>query len=108
MLRSLLRRTAILLLALLAVALVVRALLGRRRPVERPPIDWPPIDVVPPPSPWVEPDGATCPASHPLKAKLSSGIYHSPGGLNYDRTNPDRCYADTQAAEFDGLRASKR
>jgi hypothetical protein len=59
-------------------------------------------------SPWVEPEGDACPASHPLKAKLGSGIFHAPGGLNYDRTKPDRCYADAAAAEADGLRPSKR
>jgi hypothetical protein len=46
--------------------------------------------------------------SHPVKAKLSSGIYHLPGGQNYERTKPDRCYVDAAAAEADGLRAAKR
>jgi len=57
---------------------------------------------------WVEPgaDGE-CPASHPIKAKLASGIYHSPGGANYARTKPDRCYTDEAAAAADGLRPSK-
>jgi hypothetical protein len=59
-------------------------------------------------SPWVPPDGDHCPSSHPLKAKLASGIYHAPGGQMYDRTVPDRCYRDAAAAEADGLRASKR
>ena len=49
-------------------------------------------------------DGA-CPATHPVKAKLSSGIFHVPGGANYDRTHADRCYVDAEAAEADGLRA---
>jgi hypothetical protein len=61
-----------------------------------------------PNSPWVDPDGDHCPASHPVKAKLASGIFHSPGGQMYDRTVPDRCYRDAAAAEADGLRASKR
>ena len=52
-------------------------------------------------------DGA-CPVTHPVKAKLSSGIYHVPGGGNYERTKPDRCYVDAAAAEADGLRAAKR
>ena len=30
----------------------------------------------------------------PVKAKLASGIYHVPGGGNYERTKPDRCYVD--------------
>ena len=58
---------------------------------------------------WVEPtaDGE-CPETHPIKAKMASGIYHVPGGLNYARTRPDRCYIDAAAAEADGLRQSKR
>ena len=51
-------------------------------------------------------DGS-CPASHPVKAKLASGIYHEPGGGNYERTKADRCYLDRTAAEADGLRAAK-
>jgi hypothetical protein len=58
-------------------------------------------------APWVEPVDGACPPSHPVKAKLASGIYHVPGGMNYERTHPDRCYADTAAAERDGLRPSK-
>jgi hypothetical protein len=30
-----------------------------------------------------------------------------PGGMNYERTKPDRCYRDPEAADLDGLRASK-
>jgi len=57
---------------------------------------------------WVEPkaDG-TCPKGHPVKAKLKSGIFHVPGGANYERTKPDRCYVDAAAAEADGLRPAK-
>ena len=87
--------------------------------------EWPPLRVVDEPDPpvheptdgaaapppagdWVapEPDGS-CPISHPVKVKLRSGIYHVPGGLVYDRTNADRCYADTDSAESDGYRASR-
>jgi hypothetical protein len=58
---------------------------------------------------WVEPEAdGTCPASHPIKAKLSSKIFHLPGGFNYPRTRPDRCYIDAAAAEADGLRPAKR
>ena len=57
---------------------------------------------------WVEPTGGVCPTTHPVKAKLSSKIFHLPGMLNYERTNPDRCYADAGAAESDGLRPAKR
>jgi hypothetical protein len=57
---------------------------------------------------WVEPNGdGGCPATHPVKAKVKSGIFHEPGGANYDRTKPDRCYVDATAAEADGLRRSK-
>jgi hypothetical protein len=57
---------------------------------------------------WVPPDEGACPAPHPVKAKLASGIYHRPGGQSYERTRPDRCYRDGAAAEADGLRAAKR
>ena len=57
---------------------------------------------------WVEPTDGTCPASHPVKAKMSSKIFHVEGGLNYARTHPDRCYRDPAAAEADGLRKSAR
>ncbi len=52
-------------------------------------------------------EGGACPTSHPVKAKTSSGIFHVPGGANYDRTKADRCYVDADAAEADGLRPSK-
>ena len=48
-----------------------------------------------------------CPAHHPVKAKLASGIFHVPGGANYARTQADRCYLSAEAAEADGLRPSK-
>ncbi|HWJ64986.1 MAG TPA: hypothetical protein VNS19_23655 [Acidimicrobiales bacterium] len=57
---------------------------------------------------WVEPVDGACPDGYPVKAKIKSGIYHQPGGLAYDRTNPDRCYPDARTAEADGLRAAKR
>ncbi|MGZ4799229.1 MAG: sunset domain-containing protein [Acidimicrobiia bacterium] len=59
-------------------------------------------------APWVEPDDGSCPLSHPVKAKLSSGIYHLPGGGNYDRIRAERCYVDADAATADGLRPPKR
>lgn len=58
--------------------------------------------------PWVDPVDGACPTGFPVKAKLSSGIFHVPGGLSYERTRPDRCYADADAAIADGLRAAKR
>lgn len=58
---------------------------------------------------WVEPDaGGSCPGSHPVKAKVESGIFHVPGGAHYDRTHADRCYRDPDAASEDGLRPSKQ
>jgi hypothetical protein len=57
---------------------------------------------------WVAPVEQACPASHPVKAKLRSGIFHQPGGASYDRTIPDRCYQDATAAEADGLRRAQR
>lgn len=60
-------------------------------------------------APWTEPAGdGSCPDGYPVKAKMGSKIFHSPGQLNYDRTTPDRCYVDAAAAEADGLRAAKR
>jgi hypothetical protein len=58
---------------------------------------------------WKEPtaDGG-CPKGYPIKANASSRIYHVPGGLSYDRTQPERCYATAEAAEADGFRAAKR
>jgi hypothetical protein len=57
---------------------------------------------------WVEPADGSCPASHPVKAKLASGIFHEPGGASYDRTKADRCYGSATAAVADGLRPAKR
>ena len=58
---------------------------------------------------WVAPDDeGTCPASHPVKAKLSSQLFHLPGMFAYERTNADRCYPDEASAEADGLRKAKR
>jgi hypothetical protein len=58
---------------------------------------------------WVDPEAdGECPATHPVKAKLASGIFHQPGGANYARTQPDRCYLSPEAAVADGLRPAKR
>jgi len=58
---------------------------------------------------WVTPDpDGTCPTSHPVKAKLSSKLFHLPGMFAYARTKPDRCYRDEAAAEADGLQKAKR
>lgn len=58
-------------------------------------------------APWIEPVDGTCPDSHPVKAKLASGIYHVRGGASYARTKPDRCYCDAAAAEADGFRPAR-
>jgi hypothetical protein len=58
---------------------------------------------------WVSPDpGGLCPTSHPVKAKLSSKLFHVPGMFAYARTHPDRCYRDEATAEADGLTKAKR
>jgi len=57
---------------------------------------------------WVEPVGGACPTGYPVKASLSSGIFHVVGGLFYERSTPDRCYRTPAAAEGDGLRQAKR
>jgi hypothetical protein len=57
---------------------------------------------------WVEPVEGECPLTHPVKGNADSGIFHVPGGLSYDRTVPERCYASEADAEADGFRKSKR
>ena len=74
------------------------------------PFPFPPVPrpAAPPKIDWAEPnDDGSCPASHPIKGKSASGIYHVPGGANYDRTNADRCYIDEDSALRDGMRRSK-
>lgn len=77
-------------------------------PVEVTPGGGPETDATPTTTPWMDPVDGACPLSHPVKAKLASGIYHVPGSALYDRTKPDRCYLDAAAAESDGLRPPKR
>jgi hypothetical protein len=73
------------------------------------PFPFPPQPAVDERVPWVDAaDDGGCPVDHPVKAKLASGIFHVPGGANYGRTIADRCYRSPEAAEADGLRASKR
>lgn len=98
---------------------VWRALERRRSPSslvwEPRPFPYPPEpheqpvgDAAPGAPPWIEASDGTCPATHPVKAKLTSGIYHVPGGANYERTRADRCYPTADAAATDGLRPAKR
>ena len=68
---------------------------------------------VPEPAPepagtWVEPVDGACPATHPIKGNADSGIFHVPGGMSYERTIPERCYATAADAEADGFRQAKR
>jgi hypothetical protein len=53
---------------------------------------------------WVAANDGVCPQSHPVKAKLSSKIFHTPESRNYSRTKADRCYPDESSAQADGLR----
>lgn len=57
---------------------------------------------------WVAPVEGVCPVSHPIKGNADSGIFHVPGGMSYDRTVPERCYATEADAEADGFRRAKR
>lgn len=56
---------------------------------------------------WVEPVDGACPDGYPIKANDNSGIFHVPGGRFYERTVPERCYADAADAEADGYRRAK-
>jgi hypothetical protein len=58
---------------------------------------------------WSDPhDDGSCPVTHPVKAKLGSGVFHLPGMANYERTKADRCYPDADTARADDLRQAKR
>lgn len=88
--------------------------------------EWPPLD---PPQPlatvndhqsakpanpaeptdasWVAAVDGSCPDGYPIKANDNSGIFHVPGGRFYERTVPERCYANAADAEADGYRRAK-
>jgi hypothetical protein len=106
-------RLALRLCLLIGLAMAVVALVRRRSSdigLDDGPAPWGPRPA-PEPAPiaaWVEPVDKACPPTHPVKAKLSSKIFHVPGGANYERTSPDRCYRDGAAAEADGFVRSKR
>jgi hypothetical protein len=111
---TILRRTA--LLALLALTVVATIVSVRRRrdrtgPVAAP--QWPEFDEIEvgataATTTWVPAAGDdVVPHGFPVKVKLSSGIFHVPGGRFYERTKADRWYATTGAAEADGYRRSK-
>lgn len=59
------------------------------------------------PARWVAPVDGACPEGYPIKANDNSGIFHVPGGRFYERTVPERCYADAADAEADGYRRAK-
>jgi hypothetical protein len=97
------RRIIVLVAAIGAAVVVWRVRAARRDRLEPPGLAE---QNVPPPR-WVEAVDSACPASHPVKAKVGSGIYHLPGGQFYERTRPERCYVDAAAAEADGYRAAR-
>lgn len=112
-----LRRCLIVLAVTAVVVAVVRALRGPQAPAfDTPPpapsgppdLGRPVLMAVPDPEPWVAPVDGACPEGFPVKAKTGSGIYHLPGMQAYERTRPDRCYADAEGAEADGFRPAKR
>lgn len=96
-----------LLIALVVAAVLMQRIRARSAAPDRAP-EWPPWDEQTPEEAWVEPSatGATL-FTHPVKVKLSSGIFHLPGTRNYERTNADRWYVSAEAAAADGFRASK-
>lgn len=56
---------------------------------------------------WAAPIDGACPPGFPVKANDRSKIFHVPGGRSYERTIPERCYADPESAAADGYRAAK-
>ena len=126
MVRRLRRLRRLLLLAALIGAL--GALLQRRAATARTvapaaPPRWPPIEFEPiastptqaqaptptptPTAAWALPVDGECPSGFPIKAIDRSRIYHVPGGRFYERTIPERCYANQEDALADGYRAAK-
>jgi hypothetical protein len=57
---------------------------------------------------WVEPVGSTCPPDHPVKVKLASRLFRVPGMFAYERSRPDRCYPNDQAAMAEGFTRAQR
>ena len=110
------RRVPLLFALLGATWLVRRTLVLRQEALAPLPVGtvWPSLpepDATPrvkPPKTWVEPTDGACPATHPVKAKLSSGLFHLPGMLAYARTHADRCYLSEAAAEADAFTKAKR
>ena len=96
---------------------ILRALRRRRAPEVTGSATWQPLTDTPVPAPrdgpvqftpaGVEPADGICPPGYPIKAKSSSKIFHVPGGSSYERTVPDRCYANESDAEADGYRKAR-
>ena len=123
-----LRRLLLLILVIAASAASFKRIRDQRAAQTAAPPEWPPFEPrIVPRSPeqgrasvpgtdarpsavdtWVvaSADGTT-PEGYPVKAKVSSGIFHVPGGRFYERTSADRCYPDAAAAQADGYRPSK-
>lgn len=84
----------------------------RQGPVQFTSAPTPPAEEKPGAAPaeqtWVEPVDGACPATHPIKGNADSGIFHVPGGMSYERTVPERCYATEDDAVADGFRRAKR
>jgi hypothetical protein len=100
----------ILLLLVTGLAAAILTMRRRAAPLPSMPVRAPVEPVLAPAPPtWVAAtsDGAS-PAGYAVKANTRSGIYHEPGGRFYQRTTPDRWYANGAAAEADGYRAPKR
>ena len=96
---------------------ILRAVRRRRAPEVTGSATWQPLTDTPAPAPrdgpvqftpaGVEPVDGVCPPGYPIKAKSSSKIFHVPGGSSYERTVPDRCYANESDAEADGYRKAR-
>ena len=101
-----LRRTALAtLLALAGTALFAWWKQRNEMAMPAEPAQWPPFGA---PERWViATSDSAAPEGFPVKVKVSSGIFHVPGGRFYERTNPDRWYATAGAALADGYRQSK-
>ena len=97
---------------------IVRAITRRRHREGAGSATWPPLEETEDPAPrsgpvqfapgGVEPVDGACPPGYPVKAKTVSKIFHVPGGSSYDRTVPNRCYANETDAEADGYRKAQR
>jgi micrococcal nuclease len=50
-----------------------------------------------------------CPTSHPVKGNVGGNgrVYHLPGTRDYERTDPELCFADAAAAKAAGFRPSR-